>query len=329
MVITINSVEFTSTDVTLTTGYLFAVFADSTFTSQIKFTSVQVKFQFRNPNNAIDCTSTPVYVVSLFDFKGNSIFAQTLSNNQVCPTLDDRHYTISITGNTDISAGSSEVFTISLEEGASELSITPSCESNAISFNPATITFTDYSVTTATFTISAATSLSGSFKVTFSKTEGTETFYNDIEFLTLEVEQPTTSYPISISPFEEKSIGNYIETTITLAEANPSEFALTYTHDCDSNFEFSPADRITVPKEATSVTFAVKYTGNTVPEVCELKFQISSLTTSSYVLQTPSVYLISSVSLSRTRSTTHSKKYMLLELSHTRKVSNDVGKTIL
>lgn len=97
--------------------------------------------------------------------------------------------------------------------------------------------------------------------------------------------QPTTQYKISIATFEEKSIGNYIETTISLEEANPSEFTLTYTHDCDSNFAFSPANRIPIAKEATSATFAVKYTGEKVPEVCSLNFQISSVTTNNpYVL---------------------------------------------
>lgn len=113
--ITINTIVYTSNNITLSPGYLFATFAPSTFTSQLSFTTFKVDFIFRNPNSSIDCSAIPVFVISLFDFKGNSIFGQTLSNNKVCPTLNNRLYTINITGNTKISAGSSSVFVVSIE----------------------------------------------------------------------------------------------------------------------------------------------------------------------------------------------------------------------
>jgi len=105
--ITINGQLYQSTNVTLTPLNLFASLSPTAFTAQISFTSIQVSFAFRNPNSSIDCSSSSAYTISLFDFKGNSIFAQTLSNNKICPALDNRLYSISVAGNTKISAGSS------------------------------------------------------------------------------------------------------------------------------------------------------------------------------------------------------------------------------
>jgi len=55
-----------------------------------------------------------VFKISLFDFKGNHISAQSLSNNQLCPELTNRLFGINVTGNTKISAGSSSTFIISI-----------------------------------------------------------------------------------------------------------------------------------------------------------------------------------------------------------------------
>ena len=112
--ITINSVKYTSTMITLIPGRLFAQFTENTFASQVTFSSLLAEFEFRNPNKSIDCSVQPVFKVSLFDFKGNNINAQSLSNNQICPELTNRLFGINVTGNTKISAGSSSVFIISI-----------------------------------------------------------------------------------------------------------------------------------------------------------------------------------------------------------------------
>ena len=138
---TTGTSNFSTTDIRLTTRYLFAVFEKTMFTSQVNFTSFKISFMFRNPNKTVDCTVLPVFTVSLFDFKGKSIYAQTLSNNEVCPTFTTRLYEINVTGNTKISAGSSSPFYVTLEKPAKNLTITPLCESSAISFRPASITF--------------------------------------------------------------------------------------------------------------------------------------------------------------------------------------------
>lgn len=138
---TIGANTYQATNVTMASRYLFAVFPESTFSSQLTFTTFSISFTFRNPNRTVDCTVLPVFVISLFDFKSNSIYSQTLSNNVICPNLTTYLYGINITGNTKISAGSSSPFFVTLEQPAYSLSITPSCASSAISFSPATIVF--------------------------------------------------------------------------------------------------------------------------------------------------------------------------------------------
>lgn len=167
---TIGSDIFPASNVTLGTRYLFARFQSSGFTSQLDFTTFNISFVFRNPNKSIDCTVLPVFTISLFDFKGKTIYSQSLSNQVTCPTFSTRLYAINVTGNTKISAGSSSPFFITLEKPAKNLIITPSCESSAISFSPQSIIFERYSSTKAVFNITAANGLSGQYNVTFSKT---------------------------------------------------------------------------------------------------------------------------------------------------------------
>lgn len=116
--LTISGNNYTASNVTMSTRYLYAVFSNNTFTSQINFTTFNITFMFRNPNFSLDCSVLPVFTISLFDFKGKSIYAQTLSNNKVCPTFSTYLYTINVTGNTKISAGSSSQFIVSLEKPA-------------------------------------------------------------------------------------------------------------------------------------------------------------------------------------------------------------------
>lgn len=111
---TINGVIYKATNITMKTQYMFVRFPLNTFNGQVIFTNLTISFNFRNPNQSIDCTVTPVFELSLFDFQANSIFAQTLSNNQLCPTLTTRLFGINVTGNTKFPAGSSTTFVVSI-----------------------------------------------------------------------------------------------------------------------------------------------------------------------------------------------------------------------
>jgi hypothetical protein len=324
--LTINGVTYSTSNVQLSTLNLFARFANTTFSSSVVYTSFSISFQFRNPNQSIDCTVNPVFTISLFDFKGNSIYAQTLSNNIVCPTFTTYLYGINITGNTKIPAGSSETFTVSLSKPALNLTITPSCTSSAISFTPSSIQFLNYVSTSQTFAINVANGLSGSYNVTYTKVEGNGyIFYNDIQYTTLSVYVPTTQYPISIVPFNTKSIGSPIVVTINLTVANPTDFALLFTQNCSNGFTFNPSNRISVPAKASSVTFSVTYSGTTIPTECTQSFTISSLTANNYIIATPNVYYSASVSIDK--SSTLSP--MLLQLTTTPVKSTSVGYSIV
>lgn len=323
--LTVNGVLYATSNVTLSPGYLFATFTPQQFSSQVVFTSFSVGFNFRNPNTSIDCSAVPVFVISLFDFKGNSIFAQTLSNNKVCPVLSNRLFAINVTGNTKISAGSSSVFVVSIEQPAKYLVVTPVSPTSAITFSPTSVVFENFKSTTQNFSISAASGLNGTYNITFTKNESAYTFYNDIQFTTLNIYTPLSQYSIKIVPFSVKSVGTAIEATIMLEVANPNEFALIFTNDCNSDFVFNPASRIAVPPKATSASFSVRYKGTVIPPACQLNFTISSLTTTNFILATPTVYLSSSVSIDKSSTTPP----MLLELTTSPKNSSNVGYTIV
>ena len=165
----ISSQYYNSTNIRMSNRYLFAVFPSTLFPSQLDFTTFNITFVFRNPNETINCKIGPVFTVSIFDFKGNSIYAQTLSNNQICPSLTTHLFDIKVTGNTKISAGSSSTFYITLAKPARNMTITPSCDSSAISFKPSSVNFQRYKKKSKTFRVIAANGLSGSFNVTFTK----------------------------------------------------------------------------------------------------------------------------------------------------------------
>lgn len=281
----VGSDVFTATNITLGTRYLFAIFETNAFNAQLEFTTFNISFIFRNPNKSVDCTVVPVFTISLFDFKGKNIYAETLSNKAGCPTFSTRLYAINVTGNTKISAGSSSTFYITLEKPAKDLTITPSCVSSAISFSPQQVVFERYKTTSATFNITAANGLSGRFNVTFSKAEGgAYTFYNDIQFITLDVYVPITKYYIRVNPLVAKSIGEAITVIISLQVPSPTSFALlTYTN-CPSSFVFNPSSRITIPAHATNVTYTITYNGTAIPDSCYQNFSISSLTTNNYYI---------------------------------------------
>ena len=112
--LTIGATTYIATNVTMSPQYLYASLPATAFSAAVSFTSFNLSFVFRNPNTSIDCSVTPVFKISLFDFKANSIYSQTLSNNKLCPTFSTYLYTINVTGNTKISADSSSPFSITL-----------------------------------------------------------------------------------------------------------------------------------------------------------------------------------------------------------------------
>lgn len=71
----IDSIDYVSTKVTLAKRYLMAVFHNNDFPNQIGFSAFNISFSFRNPNVDIDCSVLPIFTISLFDFKGKSIYA--------------------------------------------------------------------------------------------------------------------------------------------------------------------------------------------------------------------------------------------------------------
>jgi hypothetical protein len=71
---------YTSTNINMVNRILMAKF---TLESFVSFSQVKVVFEFRNPSTNINCTASN-FVVSLFDFKQNSVVAETVGNNVAC-----------------------------------------------------------------------------------------------------------------------------------------------------------------------------------------------------------------------------------------------------
>jgi hypothetical protein len=175
-----------------------------------------------------------------------------------------------------------------------------------------------------TFNISAANGLNGSYNVTFTKTEGSYTFYNDIPYLTLNVYVPTTQYYIAVVPFSTRSVGLPIVVTIALQVPSPTSFGLITTNNCSSGFSISPSV-ILIPAQVTSVNYTVTYSGSTVPAACSQTFTISSISTNYYYLQNQVVYYSASLSIDKTAV----QSSMILQLSTAYVVSSNVGATII
>lgn len=111
---------------------LMARFTVGTFSS---FSQVKVVFEFRNPSTQINCTASN-FLISLFDFKQNSIVAETVGNNAACLSFSDKLFWIKISGNSEIRSGNFSVYTIELEKPAKYLKITPRTTTSAITFSP-------------------------------------------------------------------------------------------------------------------------------------------------------------------------------------------------
>jgi hypothetical protein len=75
----------------------YTTYSLSNITTNISFTSVKVQvFQWRNPNDAVDCKASPVFKVFLYDLKFNNVIVSTMLNNQDCLTFNNRLYKLQI-----------------------------------------------------------------------------------------------------------------------------------------------------------------------------------------------------------------------------------------
>ncbi len=86
---------YTATSIYMVNRQLMARFMVNNYES---FSQIKVIFDFRNPSVAINCTASN-FIFSLFDFKQNSIVAETVGNNVACLQLNDKLFWIKISGN--------------------------------------------------------------------------------------------------------------------------------------------------------------------------------------------------------------------------------------
>ena len=86
-----------------------------------------------------------------------------------------------------------------------------------------------------------------------------------------------------------------------------------------------PLQRVVIPAHTTETSLSLKYTRNTIPVECQLQFALSSTSTSSvFALTQKSAWLSASLSIDKSSTV----PYMLLELTHEHKLSNDIGDTV-
>lgn len=76
------------------------------------FTTLKVEFVFRNSNQTLNCTVDNGFVVSLFDFRLNSILAETVGDNIGCVNFTDRLFWVKVSGNSEIRSGNFSLYTI-------------------------------------------------------------------------------------------------------------------------------------------------------------------------------------------------------------------------
>ena len=187
----------------------------------LSFSTLGISFAFRNPAQNIDCSIVPVFVVSLFDFKYNNILAQTYSNNLECPSFNGNLYAINVTGNLQLQTNSVNVFTISLEKSAAFLKITPVSSNSAITFQPTSIVFQNYSSTVQQFKITVLQPVLGSYDISFLKVESGSPFYNDISAERVTVIASTTNHSVTFGAVSAKSVKLPISIPVYLEQETP------------------------------------------------------------------------------------------------------------
>lgn len=208
--ITLTFTDAASSSVTYTkvaVGVNGTLVANYSITAAFKFNQIIATFTFVNPSTTIDCTGTQVFNIALLDFKKNSLIAETLGNNVECPDFTDKLYQVNVTGNAYMEAGSVYEYTISIEKPAYYMTITPTIQTSAITFDPAVIRFTGYNETIKKFKVKVSNGLSGTFPLSFVKSEGSIIFYNDIPSINITAKATTRTYSVIFSPIDVKSVG--------------------------------------------------------------------------------------------------------------------------
>ena len=295
-------------------------------TASTTFSSIQVDLSpWRNPNISLNCTASPIFHLSLYNYKFNNIIASTVLNNKDCVLFTNRLYTVRIEGNSVINSGTLANYTVILEKPAENLTIVPTTTSSAISFEPASIVFSNYSTNVTTFVVKAATSLTGNYTIHFTKTEGlTGTFYNDISDLNISVVAVSLKKKISFSSIDTKSVGLPITLPIKLTPMSSNSFTLFYSHNCSTDYSLSPASSLLIASKTENTNITITYKGSVVPAVCAITFSLS-YSNYNYQLANKTLYFIGF------RSTDKSSIIppMRLVVCPYAQTSADVGKTVL
>lgn len=246
-------------------------------------------------------------------------------NNKDCVLFTNRLYTVRVEGNSVINSGTVANYTIILEKPADNLTITPSTTSSAITFEPASIVFSNYTTNVTTFVMKAAPSLTGNYTIRFTKTEGPAgTFYNDFSDMNVSVVTPSNPYYISFTPIDTKSIGLPITLPIILTPTSSNSFTLFYTHNCSDKYSLSPSSSLLIASGTNSTNISITYKGSVVPPVCAISFSLS-YSNYNYQLANKTLYVAGYISTDKSSVVPP----MRLVISPAVLNSTDVGKTVL
>ena len=120
-------------------------------------------------------------------------------------------------------------------------------------------------------------------------------------------------------------MGRAIFVNIDLEVPSSTDLTLLMETNCSHLFSFSPAQRLPVPADTTTVNFTVTYTGTTIPATCSQKFSVTSVSSHNYEIKNPTVYYSAKVSIDKTAV----QHPMLLRLSSEAISSTNVGHSIV
>lgn len=122
-----------------------------------------------------------------------------------------------------------------------------------------------------------------------------------------------------------KSVGLPIPIRIDIPKPSSKELSLLYTHNCSSQYVFDPPSYKLIQAGIKRTNISITYKGDTIPEMCKIKFEISSLTKHNYELKNAEMYITGSRSIDKGSTIAP----MMLEISPEPKESSDVGYSIL
>ena len=194
-----------------------------------------------------------------------------------------------------------------------------------ITFHPSSIIFRNYSETEKTFEVRVANSINGTFVINYTKTEGTEIFYNDIPEETFKIVEPVSKYWIKVRNVDRKSVGKPIKLRVVLQKPNSKELNILYSHNCTSQYSFNPSTFIVVPAGDRKAIIYVTYSGDTIPEMCVIDFETSSFSKNNYELKNTRMYITGSRSIDKGATVVP----MRLKITPNFELSKDVGDTVL